>query len=569
MNKPFKFLIVGILLSIIFVSIGFSADSSMAQVNADKWGVWTLIPPLVAIILAFITKNVLLSLFTGVFSGVYILLIEKHNIFSSFIFGFLKVTQEILEAISSPWNAGIILQTLTIGGLIALISRMGGAKAIAKSLSKKAKSPTSAQIYTWLLGIVVFFDDYANALTVGPIMRPITDKMRISREKLSFIIDSTAAPIAGIALISTWVGYELGLIKDGFHIIGQDVNAYGVFVSTIPFRFYNIFILIFIFFSAILLREFGPMRRAELRTRRTGKVHSATAELMSDLENQGIQPKENIKLRIVNAVLPISTLIIVAFLGLYYNGYQTIMAGDNIGLINKINDIPLSMFSLRHCFSNSNAAIVLFQAALFSSILAAVMGRLQKIFSIKEAIEIWVKGVKSLIITILILALAWTLSSIVKELGTARYLVNILSGRIPPFLLSSIIFILGATISFATGTSYGTMGILMPLTIPLAYAISPDPLFLSINIGAVLTGAIFGDHCSPISDTTIISSMGASCDHIDHVRTQLFYAIPVAIIAILFGYIPVSLGVPVWLSLFIGSSVIFLLIFFIGKKVDK
>ena len=569
MNKPFKFLIVGILLSIIFVSIGFSADSSMAQVNADKWGVWTLIPPLVAIILAFITKNVLLSLFTGVFSGVYILLIEKHNIFSSFIFGFLKVTQEILEAISSPWNAGIILQTLTIGGLIALISRMGGAKAIAKSLSKKAKSPTSAQIYTWLLGIVVFFDDYANALTVGPIMRPITDKMRISREKLSFIIDSTAAPIAGIALISTWIGYELGLIKDGFHIIGQDVNAYGIFVSTIPFRFYNIFILIFIFFSAILLREFGPMRRAELRTRRTGKVHSATAELMSDLENQGIQPKENIKLRIVNAVLPISTLIIVAFLGLYYNGYQTIMAGDNIGLINKINDIPLSMFSLRHCFSNSNAAIVLFQAALFSSILAAVMGRLQKIFSIKEAIEIWVKGVKSLIITILILALAWTLSSIVKELGTARYLVNILSGRIPPFLLSSIIFILGATISFATGTSYGTMGILMPLTIPLAYAISPDPLFLSINIGAVLTGAIFGDHCSPISDTTIISSMGASCDHIDHVRTQLFYAIPVAIIAILFGYIPVSLGVPVWLSLFIGSSVIFLLIFFIGKKVDK
>ncbi len=569
MNKLFKFLIVGILLSIIFVSIGFSADFSMAQVNADKWGIWTLIPPLVAIILAFITKNVLLSLFTGVFSGVYILLIEKHNIFSSFIFGFLKVTQEILEAISSPWNAGIILQTLTIGGLIALISRMGGAKAIAKSLSKKAKSPTSAQIYTWLLGIVVFFDDYANALTVGPIMRPVTDKMRISREKLSFIIDSTAAPIAGIALISTWVGYELGLIKDGFDAIGQDVSAYSIFVSTIPFRFYNIFILIFIFFSAILLREFGPMRRAELRTRKTGKVHSATAELMSDLESQGIQPKENIKLRIVNAVLPISTLIIVAFLGLYYNGYQTIMAGDNIGLINKINDIPLSMFSLRHCFSNSNAAIVLFQAALFSSILAAVMGRLQKIFSIKEAIEIWVKGVKSLIITILILALAWTLSSIVKELGTARYLVNILSGRIPPFLLSSIIFILGATISFATGTSYGTMGILMPLTIPLAYAISPDPLFLSINIGAVLTGAIFGDHCSPISDTTILSSMGASCDHIDHVRTQLFYAISVAIIAILFGYIPVSLGVPVWLSLFIGSSVIFLLIFFIGKKVDK
>ncbi len=197
------------------------------------------------------------------------------------------------------------------------------------------------------------------------------------------------------------------------------------------------------------------------------------------------------------------------------------------------------------------------------------MGRFQKIFSIKEAIEIWVKGVKSLIITILILALAWSLSGVVKELGTARYLVSILSGRIPPFLLSSIIFILGAIISFATGTSYGTMGILMPLTIPLAFAISPDPLFLSINIGAVLTGAIFGDHCSPISDTTILSSMGASCDHIDHVRTQLFYTIPVAIVAVLVGYIPASLGVPVWISFLIGSGILFLMIFFVGKKVDK
>ncbi len=569
MSKFLKFFIVGILLLIIFVSIGFSADSSMAQANADKWGIWTLIPPLVAIVLAFITKNVLLSLFTGVFSGIYILLIEKHNIISSFVFSFLKVTQEILEAISSPWNAGIILQTLTIGGLIALISKMGGAKAIAEKLSKKAKSPTSAQIYTWLLGITVFFDDYANALTVGPIMRPVTDKMRVSREKLSFVIDATAAPIAGIALISTWIGYELGLIKDGFDVIGQDVSAYGVFVSTIPFRFYNIFILIFIFFSAILLREFGPMRQAELRARKTGKVHSDTAELLSDLENQGIQPKKDIKLRMVNAILPISTLITVAFLGLYYNGYQTILAGTNYELINQIKNNPISGFALRECFSNSNAAIVLFQAAFLSSILAALMGRFQKIFSIKEAIEIWVKGVKSLVITILILALAWTLSGVVKELGTARYLVSILSGRIPPFLLSSIIFILGAIISFATGTSYGTMGILMPLTIPLAFAISPDPLFLSINIGAVLTGAIFGDHCSPISDTTILSSMGASCDHIDHVRTQLFYTIPVAIIAILIGYIPASLGVPVWILLIIGSGILFFMIFFVGKKVDR
>ncbi|MEA1986849.1 MAG: Na+/H+ antiporter NhaC family protein [Candidatus Marinimicrobia bacterium] len=540
----------------------------MAQTNAEKWGVWTLIPPLVAIILAFITKNVLLSLFTGVFSGIYILVLEKHNIVSSILFSFLKVTQEILEAISSPWNAGIILQTLTIGGLIALISKMGGAKAIAETLSKKAKSPTSAQIYTWILGIVVFFDDYANALTVGPIMRPVTDKMKVSREKLSFIIDSTAAPIAGIALISTWVGYELGLIKDGFEAIGQNVGAYGVFVSTIPFRFYNIFILFFIFVSAMLLKEFGPMRKAELRARKTGKVHSDNANLLSDLESQHIQPKDDTKLRMVNAIVPITTLIFVAFFGLYYNGYQAILSGDNLELISKIQANPISGFSLRESFSYSNAAIVLFQAALFSSILAVVMGRFQKIFSIKEAIEIWVKGVKSLIITILILALAWTLSSVVKELGTARYLVNILSGRIPPFLLSSIIFILGAIISFATGTSYGTMGILMPLTIPLAYAINPDPLFLSINIGAVLTGAIFGDHCSPISDTTILSSMGSSCDHIDHVKTQLFYAIPVALIAILFGYIPVSLGMPVWISLLMGCGITFLMIFFVGKKVD-
>lgn len=547
----------------------FAADVDVAAQNAQKFGIFTIIPPLVAIALAFITKNVVLSLFLGVFSGALILNVTGANIFSGIFHAFLGTTDYMLNSLADKWNAGIIFQCLTIGGLIALVSKMGGAKAVAESLAKRANTPRSAQIVTWIMGILVFFDDYANSLIVGPIMRPVTDRLRISREKLSFIVDATAAPVAGIALISTWVGYEVGLIKDAYSSIGQQVNAYGVFATTIPYRFYNILILSFIFFSALWLRDFGPMLKAERRARTTGKVIADGAKPMVSDEATGLEPNEGVRLSVWNAIIPIGTLILAAFLGFYYNGYVAIMGGEDAELIEAIKAAPVSFMALRETFSASDASVVLFQSALVASIVAMAMGIGKKIFTFTEAIDIFIQGLKSLLITAVILVLAWSLSSVIKELGTAKFIVMMLSDSLPAFLLPALIFILGSIISFATGTSYGTMGILMPLAIPLASAINPDPSYVIMGTGAVLTGAIFGDHCSPISDTTILSSMGSACDHLDHTKTQLWYAIVVAVITIIFGYIPVALGLSIWLALPLAIAATAAVVYFVGKPVEE
>ena len=239
------------------------------------------------------------------------------------------------------------------------------------------------------------------------------------------------------------------------------------------------------------------------------------------------------------------------------------------GIKNIFIESPFSFTAIQQAFSAADASTALLQSAVFASIVAIVMGVLKKIFTITEAIEVWIDGMKGLIITGLILLLAWSLSSVIKDLGTAKYLVTLLSDSIPAFLLPSIIFIFGAVISFATGTAYGTMGILMPLAIPLSYSISPEMSYIVISTSAVLTGAIFGDHCSPISDTTILSSMGAGCDHIDHVKTQMWYALFVGGAAILFGYIPAGLNVPIYVILPVSIIIIGLAVRFIGKPVDN
>ncbi|WP_003541705.1 Na+/H+ antiporter NhaC family protein [Desulfotomaculum nigrificans] len=569
MKKSSLILIASVLLMLLLPAVAFAADPDPAAANAQKFGFLTILPPLVAIVLAFISKNVVLSLFLGVLCGTFLLQITNGNVFSALLNAFLSLVAKVLGSLADPWNAGIILQCLAIGGLIALVGKMGGAKAVAESLAKRAKTPRSAQLVTWLLGILVFFDDYANSLIVGPIMRPVTDKLRISREKLSFIVDATAAPIAGIALISTWVGYEVSLIKDAYSTIGQNVNAYNIFVSTIPYRFYNILILMFIVFTALFLKEFGPMLKAERRARSTGKVLSDTARPMVSAEATDLEPKDTTKLSVWNAIIPIGVLIIGAFLGFYFNGYNSIMGGEDKDLIKLLETAPMSFAAIREAFGASDASVVLFQAALFAGIVAMVMGIGKKIFTLGEAVDTWIQGMKSLVITGVILLLAWSLSSVMKELGTAAFLVSHLSDSIPKYILPSIIFIFGCIISFATGTSYGTMGILMPLTIPLAHAISPDSAYVIMNAGAVLTGAIFGDHCSPISDTTILSSMGSACDHIDHVNTQLFYAVTVGIITVLFGYLPVGLGVPVYITLPVAIVITGCAVYMFGKPVEE
>ncbi len=534
--------------------------------NAIRFGILTLLPPLVAIGLAFITKETILSLFLGVFVGEFMLCVNDLNIISTIINAFLQLGAQVISCMADPWNAGIILQCLLIGGVIQLVTKMGGAKALADAFAKRANTPRKAQLFTWMLGLCVFFDDYANSLIVGPIMRPVMDKLKVSRQKLAFVVDATAAPVAGIAIISTWIGLEISLIAAGFKSVGAtNITGFGIFLQTIPYRFYNIFILIFIVISALTLYEFGPMKKAEQEARKRTEIEKVAEAPGFD----EVKPVEGIKLSVWNAIIPIGTLIVGALLAFYWSGYTAILGGQDQTLITLMKTAPLSFKGVFEALSASDASVALFQAALLASIVAIVMAVGEQILSIEDAISEWIGGMKTIVITGVILLLAWSLGGVIGEIGTADYLVGVLSGSIPQFIVPTLVFVLGALISFATGTAYGTMSILMPLAIPLGWAVSTgDMNFTIVCTSGVLTGAIFGDHCSPISDTTILSSMGTSCNHIDHVQTQIYYAVFVACIAIFIGYIPAAFGVPWFVCIPAGIVVMFVGLKILGEKVD-
>lgn len=394
-NKKINIIFLTTIMFIMSTVMVFAEEDidTIALANAEKFGILTLIPPLVAIILAFITKNVIISLLIGILSGSFIIKASGINVFATFIQAFLDLVDRALVSLADPWNAGIILQVLAIGGVINLVAKMGGAKAIAEALAKRAKSAKGTQLITWFLGLLVFFDDYANSLIVGPMMRPVADKMKISREKLAFIIDATAAPVAGLAIISTWIGLEVGLIHDAFESISIDVDAFGIFLNTIPFRFYNILILAFIIISALLLKEFGPMRKAEIKSR-SRKIDIDLDEGVEELDD--LAPKNGVKLSVWNAIIPIGTLIIVALASFYYSGYTSIMGGEDKALIQLFTNSPYSFEAIKEAFSASDASRALFQSALVASLVAIIMAVIKKIFTISEAIDVWIDGKYSL-----------------------------------------------------------------------------------------------------------------------------------------------------------------------------
>ncbi len=548
-------------------------DVAQKKANANFYGILTILPPLIAIVLAFLTKNVIVSLFIGMGIGAFMVQLANPgiSIFAAFFEGFIDMVARIINQMADSWNAGVILQVLAIGGVIALVTRLGGAHALAEAIGRRAKSQRGSQFATWLMGILIFFDDYANALIVGSVMRPISDRTKVSREKLSFVVDATAAPVAGIALVSTWIAVEMSAISEGFSQIAETAANYAIapqasyvwFTSSIPFRFYNILMLAFVVITILLLKDFGPMRKAQRRAFKDGTpLRPDSIPMVSVDTEQGVMPAEGAKKSIWDAIIPIGILIVGSFLAFWYNGYAaSVAAGDATDFLT--------------CFSNADASVVLFQVAIVAGIVALLMGVFKKRFTMEEGIKTWVSGWKGLIITVIILLFAWGLNSTIKALGTNIFLVSTIGASVPYWVLPAIIFLLGSIISFATGTSYGTMLILTPLTVPLANSVIlatgngviADPTIYMLGcIGAVLTGAIFGDHCSPISDTTILSSMGASCDHLDHVKTQLPYALIVAAISIVFGYLLIGLGLNVFLTLAVGLVITFITVHFVGKN---
>lgn len=522
--------------------------------GSTNYGFLALMPAVVAIILALRTKNVYVSLALGLYSGVVMLDIFNVIILDaslwiipvSFLAAIVQIPIYLTNTLGDPWDAGIVLQCLFIGGIIYLISYTGGSTAIANFIARFAKNRKSSQFFTWVMGIIIFFDDYANSLIVGPIMRPMIDRMNISREKFAFIIDATAAPIAGIAIISTWIGYELSLIQQGMAGIGITTSPFIIFFNSIPFRFYNILMLAFILLTIYTKREFGPMLKAEQLAIRGEDTPGKLVD--SDIKGDQLKIKKDIKSNLWDGFLPLGTLIFGSLIFFYINGYFLIVTGDPSqidgleAMKQALQTSPLSFGSIQLTFSNANAAIVLFQAAILTLMVIFIRGKIKKQFNLNEGIEVFIGGANSMLSTIFILMFAWSLGSIISALGASDYVVTLLGDAIPAFLLPAIVFILAGFIAFSTGTSYGTMGIMMPIVIPLSYAIFPDMGYITLSIAGVLTGATFGDHCSPISDTTILSSMGAGCDHIEHVSTQMPYAVVVGAVSIV-AYILAPLAI--------------------------
>jgi Na+/H+ antiporter NhaC len=521
-------------------------------------GILSVLPPLLAIVLALVLRQVIVSLFAGVWLGA--VFVFDYDPFG----GFLRVLDHyIINALANPDHISIIAFSMLFGGMVGVISKSGGTIGIAEKLTRIARTPRGGQTATWLLGFVIFFDDYANSLIVGNTMRPITDRLKVSREKLAFLVDATAAPVTAVLFVSTWIGYEVGLIDAAMkNVEFAGHNAYAVFLDMLPYSFYPILTLVFGALIAFSGRDFGPMAVAERRARRTGKLFRDGAHLATDLtDSSSVMPDEGVRPQWWNAAIPIFVVVAGALVGLWYTGTQAIIRNGGTD------------FSIGNVIGQANSYQALLWASLLSCVVAIALAVGQRVLRITQAMDAWFNGLKSMLLAMLILTLAWSIGQITNELHTADFLVQILRGNLPPQWLPATTFIVASVISFATGTSWGTMGIMMPIVIPLSVVLgheaglTADPAYVITlgTIASVLAGAVFGDHCSPISDTTILSSMASACDHIDHVRTQLPYALAVAGVSLVGGLIPSAYGFPPWISLAIGSLFLVALVYWYGK----
>src|SRR6056297_451064 len=525
-----------------------------AGASPENAGWISILPPLVAIGLALAIRQVIPALFAGIWIGAW-----ATTGFSPV--GLLSSLMETADtyirlAIAEPDHASVMLFTLLVGGMVGVISRNGGMLGIVERIVVFADTTRRATMATVGMGLAIFFDDYANTLVVGNTMRPITDRLKISREKLAYLVDSTAAPIACIALVTTWVGYEVGLIRDAMASIpGLDLNPYLVFLNSIAYSFYPLLALVMVFSVVGFGRDLGPMLVAERRARHEGQVAPPTsgARLTAD-DMKDVQPEPHIPLRAMNAVIPILTLVFGVIAGMF-------VTGDGA--------------TIRDIVGSADPYKSLIWGSLAGSLVAIGLSMGQRILSLEDAFGAWFSGARAMLYAIVILVLAWALSGITDVLGTADYLVSLIGDSLHPGLLPALVFVVAALTAFSTGSSWGTMGILLPLMVPLAWALmaaqgmaGPEHLpILYATVASVMGGAVWGDHCSPISDTTILSSMASQCDHIEHVRTQLPYALSSGIIAILFGTLPAGFGVPWWICLPVAVVAVAALVRIVGKKV--
>lgn len=515
---------------------------------------WSLLPALLAIVLALLLREVVLALFGGIWLGAW--MVYGSDPFSVFL---RVVDTYLLNAYTDRDHMHIVLFSLLLGGMIGLITRAGGLKAIVRTATRWVRSDRGVQGMTYLLGLAIFFDDYANTLFVGSTMRPLADKFRVSREKLAYLIDSTSAPVANLALISTWIGFEVSVIAESFQASRVSLEPYWAFLVSIPYRFYPIFALVFILWLIWLRRDFGAMYHAEVRARITGKVLAEGASPLADYESQELLPDAHQRGNLWVALVPLGMAIGGTLWGLVYTGLTGLGAGEPV--------------SVRNLLANANSYQSLLWGSLMGCGSAFVMVLLTRALNLRRAFEAWLGGLRAMFLAVVILGLAWSIGSVCSDLYTARYLVQALEGNLSPMWLPALTTLVAAGISFAVGSSWATMSILMPLVIPLSVGLTRSMgaeeanFYLIASLSSVMAGSIFGDHCSPISDTTVLSSIFSGSDHIDHVRTQMPYALTVMGVAWLVGDVATGFGLPVWMALALGAVILGLIVRRFGQPV--
>lgn len=527
----------------------------------------SILPPLIAIMMALIIREVFTALFMGILVGTTIIYYFQGSTFFIAIFQglFAIIDTYILESMADHGHLSIIIFSMLIGGMVNLITKNGGMKGVVTILSRYAKSARSGQFVTWLLGLAIFFDDYANTLVVGNTMRPVTDRLKISREKLAYIVDSTAAPVAAIAFVTTWIGAELSYIQDGINTLGLNESAYSVFINSLAYSFYPILTLIFILILIYNRRDYGPMYTAETKARKDG-VGMNENEGFSNKLNE-LEVDDKIKARWFNAVIPVLVIIFGTFAGLIFTGWdQNVWDNPDLGFSKKLSAI----------IGNADSYVSLLWSSISGVLVAVTLTLGQQILKLKEVIDSLINGFRTMLTAVVILVLAWSIALVTNHMHTADFISQtMLSLSLSPYLVPTLTFILASLVAFSTGSSWGTMAILYPLLLPATWLISKDSgleysiamsIFYNV-VSAVLAGSVFGDHCSPISDTTILSSLASNCNHIEHVRTQLPYALTVGGVAIFAGTLPAAYGISPLILFPLSIVLLYLIIRIFGKKI--
>lgn len=507
-------------------------------------GRWTsLLPPILAVVFAIAFRSVVIAL-----SGAFCLGAVLHFGLDPFVVIPGALDEFILSNLLGQFSLYTFGFLFAIVGMIHVCHQSGGIHGLVNWFTRSAQGRVRVQLSAFFSGLVIFFDDYANTVIVGQTFRSLTDRFRIAREKLAYIVDSTTAPIAGLALISTWIAFETFLLGATCQTLGIQAGGYDVFLRMIQYRFYCFGTLIFVLINILTRRDFGPMAAAMLRGN-TGEVSAKSARLLM----RGGELDQNLAVSrgcARFALIPLGVVLLGVLGGILAVGRSRLIADGEVFSL-------LSVESWRAAFGRTvydpdlpgggpGVSMVLFWASVAGGMVAVVLPALANTLSLREALKAYLRSTVTLRVAVFVLLMAWSMKTICEELGTSYYLLSLLGDSLPVGLVPVSTFLLGAGMAFAMGTSWGTMGVLIPVMLPVAYSMSGGegeltPIFL-LTAAAVLDGAIFGDHCSPISDTTILSSMASGCDHMDHVRTQLPYAFITMGLCAVLGYLPVSLG---------------------------